>query len=42
MMTKSQLNLKDKYGKTLERRREPCYSYILLGISGRLTITDLQ
>ena len=35
VMTKSQLNLKEKYGETLERRREPCYSYIMLIISGR-------
>ena len=35
VMTKSRLNLEEKYGETLERCREPCYSYILLVISGR-------
>ena len=35
VMTKSRLNLEEKYGETLERCRKPCYSYILLVISGR-------
>ena len=33
--TKSRLNLEEKHGETLERCREPCYSYFLLAISGR-------